>query len=204
MQAEVKLLTTQCVILESEDLGHKIFGSTKILKQFPVHKCGHEKNRVTGAECLKSMIKNCKNARYVIATQDRDLQKILRNIPGIPIMYLHQVAPILEQPSEESLKIAKANTENRLGVSSFQEKILAKLKENSGIVEDTDKPKRKKKKKGANPLSCLKKKRKSNSDNKVVKKGIGTIGAKETEDKVRRKRIKLPKHVKEELLQTNK
>lgn len=197
-------MTTQCVILESEDLGHKIFGSTKIIKQFPVHKCGHEKKRVTGAECLQSMVKNNRNARYVIATQDRDLQKTLRGVPGIPIMYLHQVAPVLEQPSEESLKIAKANTENHLGISSFQDKILTKLKAKSGIVEETDNPKRKKKKKGANPLSCLKKKKKGNSDNKVTKKDIENISAKETQDKVRRKRIKLPKHVKEELFKSNK
>ena len=38
---DVKLLTTQCCILEAEKLGPDLFGALLILKQFPIHKCGH-------------------------------------------------------------------------------------------------------------------------------------------------------------------
>ena len=56
LQAEVKLLTTQCVILETEKLGPKLYGAMLIVKQFAVHKCGHEKQPVAGSKCLRSMI----------------------------------------------------------------------------------------------------------------------------------------------------
>ena len=55
-QAEVKLLTTQCVILETEKLGSKLYGAMLIVKQFAVHKCGHEKQAIAGSKCLLSMI----------------------------------------------------------------------------------------------------------------------------------------------------
>ena len=60
-QAEVKLLTTQCLILESEKLANfekKISKASYIIKQFPVHKCGHEKKSISGSKCLRSMVGN--------------------------------------------------------------------------------------------------------------------------------------------------
>lgn len=176
----------------------------KIVKQFAIHKCGHEKNRVSGSQCLKSMVKKRNENRYIIATQDRELQAHLRNIPGVPVMYLHQIAPVLEQPSEESLKTAKFNIESRFGVSKVQGTALSKLKEKSGIIDDKDdKPKRKKKKSGPNPLSCLKKKKKGNPSNNNNSSNNNGVVKKQTE-KPHRKRVKIPKHVKEELLKNVK
>ena len=65
----MKLLTTQCVILETEKLAHlekKLNGALQIIKQFPLHKCGHQKNSVSGSKCLKSMVGNDNAARYFI------------------------------------------------------------------------------------------------------------------------------------------
>ena len=39
---EVKLLTTKCCIMECEKLGSEVFGASVILKQFGIHKCGHD------------------------------------------------------------------------------------------------------------------------------------------------------------------
>lgn len=55
-QAEVKFLTTPCVIMETEKLGPKFHGTMLIIKQFAVHKCSHGKNATTGSTCLQSMI----------------------------------------------------------------------------------------------------------------------------------------------------
>lgn len=51
------LVTTQCIIVESENLGAKVQGATNIVKQFLVHKCGHEKKTVSGLACIKSMVR---------------------------------------------------------------------------------------------------------------------------------------------------
>ena len=53
---DVKLLTTKCCILEAERLGPTLYGATTILKQFSVHKCGHDDDPKPAAKCLKSMI----------------------------------------------------------------------------------------------------------------------------------------------------
>lgn len=55
-QAETRLVTTQCIILEAESLGSKVQGATAIVKQFLVHKCGHEKEPKSGTACIKSMV----------------------------------------------------------------------------------------------------------------------------------------------------
>ena len=53
---EVKLLTTKCCIMECEKLGSDVFGATKILKQFGIHKCGHDQESKPAYKCLKSML----------------------------------------------------------------------------------------------------------------------------------------------------
>lgn len=55
-QAEVKLLTTQCIILETEALGAPLVKATQLVKRFAVHKCGHEGKPITAAECIKEMV----------------------------------------------------------------------------------------------------------------------------------------------------
>ena len=56
---DVKILTTQCCIMEMELLKEKapqLFGATSILKQFAIHKCGHEGEPRPASKCLKSMV----------------------------------------------------------------------------------------------------------------------------------------------------
>ncbi|XP_033219435.1 rRNA-processing protein UTP23 homolog [Belonocnema kinseyi] len=190
-QAEVKLLTTQCVILETEKLSRlerKLNGALQIIKKFPLHKCGHEKNAVSGSKCLKSMVGNDNASRYIIATQDREFQDRVRKIPGIPLLYLHEKAPTLERPSEASCKRAE-ELRNGAITNNLQVQTIKILKEKSGLAETEIKIKKKRKRGGPNPLSC-KKKQKKNLE----------IQSAKTSGKVRkRKRIKLPAHVKEAL-----
>lgn len=60
------------MIIETEKLGHKLSKVTLIMKKFALHKCGH-KEPISGSACFKSMIKS---NRYIIATQDRELQGV--------------------------------------------------------------------------------------------------------------------------------
>ena len=65
---EVKLLTTQCCILEVEKLlpvAPQMFGASLILKQFALHKCGHEKEPKPAMKCIKSMLEENNPKRYL-------------------------------------------------------------------------------------------------------------------------------------------
>lgn len=68
-----------------------------------------------------------KNNRYVIATQDRELQDYLRKKPGQPIMYLHKKTPVLEQPSELSRKTVEFKLNESFKFGTADEKKLGKL-----------------------------------------------------------------------------
>jgi len=64
---EVKLLTTPCIISETEKLGLfslAVNGAMQIVKQYAVHKCAHTKKPITGSKCLKSMIGKDNTSRY--------------------------------------------------------------------------------------------------------------------------------------------
>ncbi|XP_072381417.1 rRNA-processing protein UTP23 homolog [Diabrotica undecimpunctata] len=189
LQGEVKLLTTQCAIIEMENLGAKLNGALIILKQYGVHKCGHEGNPITGSKCFLKMLGKSNENHYIIGTQDRDLQEKVRHIPGVPLLYLHLKTPVLEKPSEVSTKEAESKLST---LTDFEKRALEEIKKQNG----SDERPKKKKKKGPNPLSCKKKTKKSHVQTPIVKKE----GQSEKEKK-QRKRIKLAKHVKEVLLE---
>lgn len=66
-QSQLKLLTTPCIISETEKLGifsAKVYGATQIVKQFAIHRCRHEKKPLSGSNCLLSMIGKDNSSRY--------------------------------------------------------------------------------------------------------------------------------------------
>lgn len=132
--------------------------------------------------------------RYIVATQDRELQDILRKIPGVPIIYLHGKAPTLEAPSQASREYAETIRKG-LGMSTWEIQNIKTLKETAGLPEKLDlKLKKKRKKKGPNPLSCLKKKKKPQTEtsNNTTENKTGRVK--------KRKKIKIATHVKETLV----
>lgn len=176
------------MIMEADKLGPKLFHVSRKLKSMQLNKCGHEKNPLTGSECIKSLVKD---NRYIIATQDRDLQEWIRKQIGIALLYLHNVVPTLEEPSLATRNFIDRKSKKLLKVSSFEGEQLGQLKKKEGIVEDKKGPKikHKKKKGGPNPLSCKKKKSKElGIKNKAIDK-----------NKNKKQIIKIPKHVKEEI-----
>ncbi|XP_055918200.1 rRNA-processing protein UTP23 homolog [Eupeodes corollae] len=191
-QSELKLLTTQCIILEAESLGGPLAGATMIVKRFYVHKCGHEGKPISAAECIKSMTKS---SRYIVATQDKSLQQKLRKVPGRALLYLHKATPVLEGPSDASKKYVNKKSN---ALPENVEKRIEGLKKTAGIPttagdDDANKLKKKKKPKNPNPLSCKKKKPRVNNTER--KDALHKVA--KSNDKPKRKRIKIANHVKE-------
>lgn len=110
---DVKLLTTKCCILEMEKLGPSVYGALTILKQFPLHRCGHDDEPRPAIKCLKSMLGTDNPSRYFVVSQDKDLRERARKVPGTPVMYLHHSAPTLERPSDMSEASANKITSQR-------------------------------------------------------------------------------------------
>ncbi|XP_015110381.1 rRNA-processing protein UTP23 homolog [Diachasma alloeum] len=188
-QQETKLLTTPCIIMETESLGPQTYGAMLIAKKFAVHRCSHEKHPTTGSKCLRSMIKNNNPSRYIVATQDRELQEKIRKRAGVPLLYLHGKVPTLDPPSQASRTDAQSQLES-VDLDVHQRQTLEELKQSSGLVtQEETKIKKKKRKGGPNSLSCKKKQKKSSEDETP-----------KTSGKVRKRRkAKIPSHVKEML-----
>lgn len=195
LNGQVKLLTTRCIIIETEKISKKTQGALTILKQFGIHECGH-KDPITGSNCILSMIGKKNDKHYILASQDRDLQEKLRKKAGIPLLYLHNKSPTLEKPSKASYDKAGHTLEAdpHIFVTETQNEALQQMKKALGVEVTTEEPKftvKKKKTHNPNPLSCKKKKIKGTAVE--VKDGA-------SKNKVRkRKKKKLPKHIKEQL-----
>ncbi|XP_054745221.1 rRNA-processing protein UTP23 homolog [Anastrepha obliqua] len=191
-QSTIKLVTTQCIILEAESLGTPLSGATMIVKQFHVHKCGHEGVPVPASQCIKSMTQG---GRYIVASQDRTLQTSLRKVPGRCLLYLHKATPVLEEPSKASKKYIFKKSQKLL--SSDVEKHIERLKQNEGLQNDVLNKAHNKRKgpKNPNPLSC-KKSKKQKAQTQSPPNSNGLNESRKTNMKSKRKRIKIPTHVK--------
>lgn len=118
-------------------------------------------------------------------------------------MYLHNKTPVLEQPSEISRKAVEFKMNDIITFGDEDKNKLISLKKTEGIaVEEENQQKKKlKKKKQPNPLSCKKKKKKKKPIDNTISKEKGI--KEKTIEKPKRKRIKLPAHVKEVLLKSS-
>ncbi|XP_039765029.1 rRNA-processing protein UTP23 homolog isoform X1 [Pararge aegeria] len=165
LTGNVKLLTTRCIIKETEKIAKKTHGALTILKQFGIHECNH-KEPVSGSQCILSMVGKKNDKHYILATQDRDLQDKMRSKPGVPLLYLHNKSPTLEKPSETSYTKAGQTLEANtfMFISQNQNEALKTMKKTLGVEEKEEANKalpKKRKHKNPNPLSCKKKKKKS-------------------------------------------
>ncbi|XP_011207816.2 rRNA-processing protein UTP23 homolog [Bactrocera dorsalis] len=193
-QTTIKLVTTQCVILEAESLGSPLAGATMIVKKFHVHKCGHEGAPVPASQCIKSMTKG---GRYVIASQDRTLQDSLRRVPGRILLYLHKATPVLEEPSEASKKYVSKKSQKSL--TSGIEKHVEHLKQIQTIQNEKlyKQIKTRRGPKNPNPLSCKKStKQKGKKPNPIIAKESKLSETSKVQMKKKRKRIKTSNHIK--------
>ena len=102
--------------------------------------------------------------------QHRTLANKARRIPGVPLLYLHGNAINLEKASEESKKAAGVVAQERL-VPQHETEKLPSLLEQEGLTPVDDSPLHKKKKlKGPNPLSVLKKKKGSLRESSLARR----------------------------------
>lgn len=79
---------TDCVLAELEKLGQKYRVALRIIKdpRFERIHCMHKGTYAD--DCLVQRITQHKC--YIVATNDRDLKRRIRKVPGVPIMYVSQ------------------------------------------------------------------------------------------------------------------
>ena len=107
-------------------------------------------------------------------------------MPGAPLLILHGNCPTLEKPSDMTQEVIEKASDQRI-LSTFQEETIKNLKTQIFGEELPRKKKKRKGPKGPNPLSCKKKKPKTNSDIHGVKNKMESEGKKRKRRKNKQK-----------------
>ncbi|OZC08004.1 hypothetical protein X798_05000 [Onchocerca flexuosa] len=179
LNAEVDIRVTNCVLKELEKLGPTLYGALHICKQFDVESCPHQPMR-TAVECMKHMARRMKSrTTFFFATQDNELTEALKQIPGIPILFIKYNAILVDKPSQATIQEIEKPKDELLEINELKKALFG----------ESEKPRRKRKgPKGPNPLSVKKKKRKiqlTNNEQKLES------SAKTAASKRRRRRKKM-------------
>ena len=170
-----KHYTTSCVMDELRRLGDDFSGAFLAAKRFERRNCTHHPC-VSGRECLETVVGDLNKQRLVVATQDLAFRKVLREIPGVPLLYLNRSVVILEPPSAAtSTRIQEVEIAKTRPMSS-ELRLLKKKKSDDKKVKDAlpIKAVRKKKAKGPNPLSIRRRKPEDESNEPGAIKVGGT------------------------------
>ncbi|KAL2935365.1 rRNA-processing protein UTP23-like protein [Bienertia sinuspersici] len=124
--ASVQLFTTKCVIEELKSLGSshtKSFHAAR--KDYKLARCEHEQKE-SALNCILDIIGANNPEHFFVATQDIDLRKRCRKIPGVPVMFSLRNAVFLEQLSSFQREFVKAAEEERLHITDSEHKLLQK------------------------------------------------------------------------------
>lgn len=178
IQSESKPMITQCCIETIYQTKNQQL--IDFAKSFERRKCNH-KEIINPSDCIELIVNiNGENKhRYIIASQDLNLRKKLRKIPGIPLIYMNRSVMVMEPLSDASKKYNE-NIENlklTAGLNSKDAGKLDEIKDNNTSVEEekgkdgeVKKSKKRKGPKEPNPLSVKKKKKVVNNDESQEKK----------------------------------
>ncbi|PKU63502.1 rRNA-processing protein UTP23 homolog [Dendrobium catenatum] len=218
--ARVLLFTSRCVIGELTSLGESHAVALEAAHQIMTAMCDHEK-RVDAETCIQSIIGESNSEHFFLATQDSEIRKKFREVPGVPVIYGLRNSLFLEQPSLNQKEFVKSTEEKRLhmdeseyqkiwkrglkekltsagAVSTSMEEFAKTNRSNSMItLGAVDKVRLKKRRaKGPNPLSC--KKKKQNEGASVTKNQNGLAAGTLNKRKRNRKRKREDKESKSE------
>ena len=157
VQGELKPMITQCCMQKLYE--SKNSGAINLAKLFERRRCNHSpSDPLEPSQCIKSIvdIEGENKFRYVVATQDPDLRKHLRMVPGVPLIYMKRSVMVMEPMSSSSAQYA-SDFENQKLKAMLNDSEAGKVHKN----EESNDARPLKKRKGPkepNPLSVKKKK----------------------------------------------
>ncbi|AMD20160.1 HCR010Cp [Eremothecium sinecaudum] len=172
LQAEVKPMITQCCMQKLYEAKNQ--EAISQAKNYERRRCNHFKETKEPIECIRSIvdIKGTNQHRYVVATQDINIRRKLRSIPGVPLVYINRAVMVMEPLSTASAKASNQKEQEKLVQGLNDPNYASVVKENTS--ENTPAPVKKRGPKQPNPLSVKKR--------RLVK------DEKKPEDKVKHKR----------------
>lgn len=194
LQAEVKVMITQCCMQALYLTKNQ--EAIEIAKGFERRRCNHPpKDPLSPLECLSDVVnvKGANKHRYVVASQNIEIRRLLRKLPGVPLIHLSRSVMIMEPLSDASSKVSE-KVEGAKLLKGLNDPSSGRVDTSPTSETSSTKPnpqKRKKGPKGPNPLSMKKKKVKTDDGNKNKdSKEENTVDDSQDKTKRRRRRNK--------------
>ncbi|EON97284.1 putative rrna-processing protein utp23 protein [Phaeoacremonium minimum UCRPA7] len=184
LHGQVKPMVTQCTMRHLY-ARNKEPGMDKVIdhaKTFERRRCGHHPDQFpepqSTMDCLRSVVGTESNKhRYVVATQDHDVRRMFRQVPGVPLIYIERSIMLLEPMAGATSRVAAKEEREKFrgGITKVGAGVKRKREEeeeNQSSADDdnegdrtTTEPEKKKKKKRSgpkqpNPLAVKKAKKK--------------------------------------------
>jgi len=179
---------TNCILAELRSLGSHALGAAIIAKGYYRVKCNHME-AVGAAQCMSEQIGSRNERKFAVATQDVEFAKLLRKVPGVPLIRLNGQVPVVEEPSAASRANAVAGEARKMGPSDWERPKLPALQEReASVMVAAAKPRKRRGPKGANPLSCRKPQMKHTQA--ASGPGIGATAPSTTELPLRKRRVR--------------
>lgn len=161
IQSESKPMITQCCMQALYATNNQ--AAIDLGKSFERRRCNHPpRDPKPPSECIASItnIEGQNKHRYVVASQSVELRKQLRQVPGVPLIFMNRSVMVMEPLSHASSKFAE-EVELRKLTGGLNNALTAGYinKDDEPENEGEDQPRKKRKgPKGPNPLSIKKKK----------------------------------------------
>lgn len=167
IQGETKPMITQCCM-------HALYESKNqyaidTAKGFERRRCNH-REPIPPKECIESItiIDGENKHRYIVAAQDVETRKVLRKVPGIPLVFMNRLVMVMEPLSHASARYTTDFERKKLTLGLNNAKTagiqqLSALVSESAVSNKESKPtssnsSKRKGPKEPNPLSMKKKK----------------------------------------------
>lgn len=111
IQGETKPMITQCCMQALYDSKNQYAIDTA--KDFERRRCNH-REPIPPRECIESItiIDGENKHRYIVAAQDMETRKVLRKVPGIPLVFMNRLVMVMEPLSHASARYT-ANFERK-------------------------------------------------------------------------------------------
>ncbi|KAK4550208.1 hypothetical protein LTR36_003175 [Oleoguttula mirabilis] len=127
LHGEIKPMITQCCIRHlytapatTDDEKRAKEGWIDVAKAAERRRCGHHEleQPLSALECLMSVVdprgSGSNKHRYVVATQDLEVRRKMREVAGVPLVYINRSVMILEPMAEKTEKVREADEKGKI------------------------------------------------------------------------------------------
>ncbi|KAK7540759.1 Fcf1-domain-containing protein [Phyllosticta citribraziliensis] len=216
LQGKTKIMITQCSMRHLyADKDQQVIAKAQ---EFERRRCNHHtlEEPLSTLDCLSSVVDPSGNKtnkhRYVVASQEQKVRSHMRQIPGVPLVYMNRSVMIMEPMANatEGVREKAEHDKFKAGIKTRPAgNMTATTKrkreedgekgsdgsadEDTKTTEPEPKKKRKKGPKGPNPLSVKKAKKPQQSAASKPKKDVEQKAEGASEEPAKRKRRRKPK-----------